>query len=177
MNAQHSSQNDSWRTPENIVEASRKVLGGIGFDPASSAEANKIIRADNYMDYLEDSLITSWPIGQSIYLNPPGGKLKGKSLVRLFWRRLMEYRASGSLTHGIFAMFSIGGLQTTQGEDVAAIEFPICIPRKRIRWVDPTGEKRRSPPHSNAFVYVPGSVDKTSLFMSVFSEMVGGCKR
>lgn len=175
MNVQHSMRNDSWRTPPDIIALVRQVLGVIELDPASSALANETVRAEHYLTREDDALTTLWSERRSVYLNPPGGKLGNQSLVRLFWRELMAYRSRGHLTHGIFAMFSVEGLQTTQGDHPCAMDFPICIPAKRVRWVHPT-EVKTSPSHSNAFIYVPGTVNRTSDFINVFQQL-GACKR
>lgn len=173
MNIQHSSRTDAWRTPPDIVGMVQAVLRGIDFDAASDSKANWEIQAGAYFDEGTDALTTPWPIDCSIYLNPPGGKLKGKSKMRLFWQRLMEYRKAGHLRHAIFACFSVEALQTTQGDHPCAMDFPFCVPRKRVKWVHPVLPKV-SPSHSNAFIYVPGTVNRTMNFMTEFSEL-GKC--
>jgi hypothetical protein len=153
----------------------RKVLGKIDLDPASSHEANRRVGAQSILTSADDGLICPWPTGCSVYLNPPGGKVRGKSCVRLFWRRLMEYRQAGCLKHAIFAMFSIEGLQTTQSDLPCAMDFPICVPSRRVRWVDPARPDASSPSHANAFIYIPGTEDYTDQFMDTFAEL-GRCK-
>lgn len=171
MNIQHSSRNDSWRTPLHVVELVHSVFGGPpDLDPASDPDANAAMRSRRILTREDDALVCPWDAaGCSVYLNPPGGKLAGKSVVRLFWRRLMEHR--GEFRHAIFAMFSIEGLQTTQGDHPAAMDFPICVPAKRVRWVDPTAAARTSPSQSNAFVYVPGTFDGTAEFVHHFGKL------
>lgn len=173
MNIQHSMRNDSWRTPQHVVDLVRRVLGVIELDPASSEQANRTVCAEQYYTRQDDALSFDWQTGCSIYLNPPGGRKGRDSMTRLFWRKLMAERERG-FKHAIFAMFSVEGLQTTQGDVPPAMSFPLCVPSKRIRWVHPT-EDKAAPSHSNAFVYVPGSMDQTSCFLSVFSEL-GCCK-
>ena len=43
-------------TPEFIIEAARRTMGGIDLDPASSFVANERVRATRYFDHLDDSL-------------------------------------------------------------------------------------------------------------------------
>lgn len=173
MNIQHSSRTDAWRTPDTVLELVRNVLGRIDLDPASDSQAQKKVKATDYINEYEDALEVMWPDSCSVYLNPPGGKLNGKSKVRLFWRMLMEYRARRGLKHAIFACFSVEALQTTQGDHPCAMDFPFCVPKKRIKWIHPTLEKV-SPSHSNAFIYVPGTINQTALFMTKFSKL-GKC--
>lgn len=174
MQVQHSSRHDFWETPNHILDLVREALGGINLDPASSERANRRVKADIFYTKLEDALIKPWAPGMSVYLNPPGGKTGNKSNTRLFWARMMQYREGGGLAHGVFAMFSVEGLQTTQGDHPCAMDFPICVPKKRVHWVLP-GEDKSAPSHSNAFVYVPGYLDFSERFVDVFSTL-GKCK-
>jgi ParB family transcriptional regulator, chromosome partitioning protein len=56
-------------TPAEYVPLIRRVLGEIELDPASCAEANKVIQAKNYYSIAEDGLTRPW-FG-NVYLNPP----------------------------------------------------------------------------------------------------------
>ena len=60
--------NDEWRTPPNILEAARDVMGGIHFDPYSSKRANKFVKATHY-NTLEDPL--TWWSTHKVWCNPP----------------------------------------------------------------------------------------------------------
>lgn len=174
MNILHSSKNDSWGTPPHIIELVRQTLGPIGFDPASSEHANATVQASTFFTKEVDALTTPWPMdpGMSVYLNPPGGKRRGRSMAGLFWERLLAHRAGFS--HAIFAMYSISGLQITQNYGpLSALDFPLCVPKTRVRWVHQE-EHKTSPSHANAFVYVPGRVDETDRFKSVFDSL-GAC--
>lgn len=174
MNIQHSARTDAWRTPPEILKMVKVVLGPIDFDAASDNDANRDVQAGAYFDEETDALTTAWPVDCSVYLNPPGGKLEGKSKVRLFWQRLMKYRKEGHLKHAIFACFSVEALQTTQGDHPCAMDFPFCVPKKRVKWVHPVHRDKISPSHSNAFIYVPGTVNSTSNFIIGFSPL-GKC--
>lgn len=166
MNIQHSSRTDQWGTPFEYVEAVHEVLGGIQLDAASSAHWNKTVGADAW---LEDALSDEpWCLNEplNIYLNPPGGKQGNKSLAGLFWQRLMVEKKR----HAIFMAFSAEALQNTQGKGTPCImDFPFCVPEKRIRFVS-MGEVKLAPSHSNVIVYVPGTVDRTDEFERVFSR-------
>jgi len=72
--------------------------------------------------------------------------------------------------------FSLEALQTTQasGPGRRMIDFPFCVPKKRIRFDHPTDTAKQAPSHSNAIVYVPGTENRTDEFVRAFRE-VGGC--
>jgi ParB family transcriptional regulator, chromosome partitioning protein len=186
-NVKHSSSKDDWMTPQDVIEAARKLLGAFDLDPASSAQANKRVRAERFIDKTEDGLCASWGGPQSsitVFLNPPGSKKGNRSISALFWERLMiEYRA-GIVQEAVFVGFSLEQLQTTQDKGVPSmIEFPFCVPAKRLRFVDPDDSGRNSPSHANVIVYVPplaedmlSSADRESQiaeFASIFSRFGG----
>ena len=180
MNIQHSSRTDAWGTPEDILESVRKVLGSIELDPASDEHFNQFVRAQKFITEEENGLSASWETywapttGPNIFLNPPGGKIANKSKTQLFWNRLMQQRALGRVNHAIFMGFSLECLQTTQSSSKSALDFPLCVPRKRIKFVAKNGTYN-APSHSNVIIYVPGHVDCTSDFIAEFSKY-GKCK-
>lgn len=174
-NVKHSSGSDRWFTPQHIIDMAREVLGEITLDPASEEIANKRVNAQHYLTKDDNGLTAEWIAG-SVFLNPPGSKLSGKSISSLFWRRLMEHRDSGKLTHAIFVGFSIEQLAISQSyHSKWMLDFPVCIPPGRLHFMNPESESNR-PSHNNVIVYVPGSIDNTDLFVEIFSQ-IGKCKR
>lgn len=170
MIAQHSSKNDDWLTPIWLVNSAKQVLGEIDLDPASSPEANVRVGAKKfYTKEEEDGLTKEWR--DTIFCNPPGGKVKGKSVAALFWTYLMQEIKSGNVNHAIFICFSAEALQNTQGKGVPSVgEYPFCIPAKRIHFDYPGSERKKAPTHGNVIVYVPGIVNNTRLFVETFKN-------
>jgi ParB family chromosome partitioning protein len=173
-NSKHFSKHDSWETPDYIIDMARSVLGAIDLDPASSFQANQRVGATKFIGLPNDSLEMAWAIDKpvSIYLNPPGGKAGNKSKTGLFWKKLIDLRDTGKLKHAIFMSFSIEALQHTQLLPVDSLcYFPLCIPRRRLVFIDPTGCNRASPTHASAIAYVPGTLNNSKTFREVFSEI------
>ncbi len=168
-NAQHLSLSNEWYSPPDIVESARAVLGIIDLDPATSDLANKTIRAERIIT--EDSLSSNWaderPV--SIYLNAPGGKVGNQSQAVLFWQKLQDLRVAGDLKHAIVICFSMEIFQTSQQCAHSVVDFPLCIPGKRLKYSAPEG-KPRSPTHASAIVYVPGTFDSTEVFVANFKK-------
>lgn len=172
MNIQHSNRDDSWGTPKEIVNLVKSVLGEIDLDPASNSRANDNIGAKRYLTEFDDGLTSDWGLNDTIFINPPSGKVNNKSKTNLFWQKLMLELYSGNVGHAIFLAFSIEQMQSSQRKGVPPMmNFPICVPAKRIPFVDPKGEGRLSPSHSNMIIYVPGSIDVTHKFKEYFSQL------
>ncbi len=175
MQVQHSSRNDNWATPKYIIKKVKSVLGSIELDPASNKHANDlIVKADKYYTKEDDSLsMDVWcEIPCTIYLNPPGGKKGNRSISALFWTKLMDHWEQGLVEHAIFMGFSLEQLAVTQGYHKYSIgDFTSCIPKRRIAFVDPLGEGRSQPSHSNVITYIPGNVNRVSLFKEVFHDL------
>lgn len=135
-----------WQTPLDVIEASRQALGGkISLDPASDVAANLDVRADFFFN--SSALEGDWSLDPSdtVFLNPPGGTLKGKSLPVLYWKTLLEeMREGGSnlllcngLVKAVFIAFSAGSFfQTVQslGPNYSPHVYPICWPTKRLQY-------------------------------------------
>lgn len=169
MNIQFSSRTDRWYTPLYILERVHRVLGRIDLDPASDAFGNARVMAAYYIS--EDSLSSPWSSSPAtIFLNPPGGKTNNRSNTVLFWDRLMSEVDAGRVRHAIFMCFSIEALQSSQQSVRSIGDYPFCVPSKRIRFDSQDGEYT-APSHSNAIVYVPGTIDKTRDFARAFSDL------
>lgn len=138
-------------------------MGGIDLDPASSKIANETVNADEYYDLDANGLSKEWY--GNVWLNPPGGRLPGvPSLTKAFWNKLMR---SPHLDQAIFLAFSMEALQTCQP---TIGKRPICIPDKRISFIDASGQPIKGNTHGSAFIYVSGFLDNTESFIETFSQ-------
>lgn len=78
-NIRHSSASVEHFTPGWLVEKARYVLGGIDLDPASSEEANRVVRAPRIYTRESNGLHQARWDGRTI-LNPPGGLVDGAGM-------------------------------------------------------------------------------------------------
>ncbi len=143
MNVQHLSKSSLWQTPQEIIEASRKLMEFIELDPASDEEANQRVEADVF--FFEDSLNQLWD-AETAFLNPPGGRGQPKA----FWNKLLENWKNENIGQAIYIAFSLEQLQQNQ----SMLDFPVCFPNKRLKYVPREG-KAASPTHASAIVYLP----------------------
>ena len=181
MNAQHSNKTDQWFTPDYILEAARSAVGGISLDPCSSPAANRRVKAVRYITKDMCGIRTEWVSSHSIgglFINPPSGRhpeLK-RPYSKLFWEKLMGLHSDTHkrycFTGAVFLCYSIEQLQSLQNIDscLSPVDFPMCIPRKRIRFIN-EGNKKNSPPHAQAVIYVPLRDNDEDRFFTAFENI------
>jgi hypothetical protein len=178
--ARHSMQSDCWHTPAAYVEAAREVMGGIDLDPASSEEANRIVRATKFYSAEDDGLRRKW--AGRVFVNPPGG------LVNEFWLKLIHERAFGGVLQAIWIGYSLEQLQTLQNVNlVTPLQYPMCIPRQRIAFVESEAKQaqriarltaqgkkasvRSAPSHANYIAYLGPQIDRFATVFGRFGQM------
>jgi ParB family chromosome partitioning protein len=169
MNIQHSSRSDEWFTPPDIIQRVRQALGGIDLDPASCAKANEVVGAGEYYDADRNGLVLPWH--GRVFCNPPGGKVGNRSKMGLFWDKLLCENAISGLRGSVFLCFSLEAAQSTQQYRRSILDYPFCVPAKRVRFVPGDGGRAEAPSHSNAIVYVPGSDNRTDAFVRAFDSL------
>ena len=123
-------------------------------------EATTWFGLDHPTPHLRDGLSIMWcdtldptPDGCDVrvFLNPPGGKAEGASSAKRWWFKLAKEYALDHIREAVFLGFSVELLQTTQvvetftaltigGGDAGThplpipLDFPICIPSRRLRF-------------------------------------------
>lgn len=157
----HSSKSNEWYTPAIYVEAARQVLGGIDLDPASSAEANRTVRATCFYTAADDGLAQQWQ--GRIWLNPPYGRTRGKSNQELWSRRLIADHRAGYVTAAVLLVNAVPGNRWF----APLWDFPLCFVGHRIRFELPGGMLADAPTHSNVLAYLGPERD---CFVSIFSQ-------
>jgi len=84
---------DSWFTPAYVTDKARAALGGrIDFDPFSSRDANKTVKARRFLTLADDALTApKWATARTdtVWMNPP----YGRDCARAVERFTAEFRA------------------------------------------------------------------------------------
>ena len=140
--ALHSSESNEWYTPPAIVDAARDVMGGIDLDPATCAQAQAWIQADQF--YTERGLEQPWK--GRLFVNPPYGRTGNK---RRWSQHLIAAHDSGSVTAAVLVV-------TAAMNDLwfnPLLAYPICFPKGRVKFISASPSKQ-SPGHSTAVVYL-----------------------
>lgn len=177
MNPKHLSNSNEHYTPPKVAALSRALLGRIDLDPASSAIANQIIRANSFFTEEQDGLNQEWY--GTVFLNPPGGKIKGrKSSLGVWWEKLLQEYESGRVTEAIFVSFQLSLLRLDQ----SCLSFPFVVPRQRLRFYSFNNDRgtltpQNSPTHDNAIFFLPNKKshrERAKVFLRIFESVGGG---
>lgn len=178
-----------WYTPSPFVEAARQVMGSIDLDPASHEEANLTVKAGAFFTAENNGLTLRW--WGNVFVNPPGGKGPGgKPLVPAFWKHMMKEYADGNFDQAIWIGYSLEQLQTLQRVSFKSpLNFPLCIPHRRIAFVENEAKKAAriekliaqgkdpnkasGPSHSNYICYLGERREDFSRIFSRFGQVCG----
>lgn len=152
------SSNVEWYTPANIIEAARRTMGGIDLDPASSAQANRIVRATHYITSVDDGICMPW--SGRIWLNHPFGRQSNP----LWIAKLCDLYANGYVTQACCITFAC----TSEEWFVPLFNFPMCFLRPRTNYIGPDGEPVRGVTKGSVVTYMGNN---SHLFCRYFGEL------
>lgn len=131
--AEFSSASPDYGTPLVVADSARVVFNAeIDLDPSSSELFNRVIGARHIYTRQDDGLAPHNKWRGNVFANPPGDK--SGELVKRFWEKLISQYYERYTTAAIWIGFNINQLQTLQQTrlGVSPLDFPICIPNKRI---------------------------------------------
>lgn len=125
-------ESSEWYTTTPILDCAREALGGeFDLDPASNEIANVHVRAKR-IHTIETPKADRGPWRGRIFHNPPNP-------ARPWWDQSMAERVDAENAHEpfglIYVAYSIEALQQSQGWSRSMLDFPLCIPRQRVRYM------------------------------------------
>jgi DNA N-6-adenine-methyltransferase Dam len=161
--ANYSSASVEWYTPARYLEGVRLVLDKIDLDPASSTEANAVVRASKIFTKDDDGLKQAW-FGR-VFMNPPYGRTEdGKgSLAGAFCRKAIAEYECGNVKACIILVNSLH----SQSWQAPLYDYAFCLVDHRIHFISADGQENASPTYQNVFVYLGHDVLK---FAKVFAR-------
>jgi hypothetical protein len=163
QSASFSSESNEWYTPTRYLEAVRQVLGQIDLDPASSAQANVVVRAAKIFTKEDDGLGRDW-FGR-VFMNPPYGRMgDGSSLASAFCMKAIEQFSAGNIEAGIILVNS----SHSQSWQAPLYKHAVCFVDHRIHFVSADGEENENPTFQNIFVYLG---NERTRFAEVFASV------
>jgi phage N-6-adenine-methyltransferase len=151
---------NEWYTPTKCIDMTRRVLGEIDLDPASSEVAQETVRAKEWFSKQDDGLQQKWR--GRVWMNPP----YSYPLIEQFIVKLLDELSADRVAEAIALTNSM--TETAWFHRAAGIARAVCFTRGRLRFFRYTEGDRTNPPCGSAFFYFGENADK---FADVFKEI------
>lgn len=153
----NNSGDNEWYTPDEYLDAARRVVGEFDLDPASNPIANEKVRAATFYTAEDSGLVKEW--AGVVWMNPPyEGRLIGQ-----FAEKLCDSFAAGHVTAAVVLVNN--ATETRWFQAIAEQASAVCFPKGRVKFWHP--RKEAVPLQGQAVLYL-GS-DKEA-FVSEFSS-------
>lgn len=146
----HNSGENEWYTPPAIIEAARRVMGGIDLDPATSEIANQTVKATRIFTEETDGLSQEWPVGR-IWMNPP----YAQPFMGQFAERITQEAMRGSEA----IVLVNNATETAWFQRMGEVASAVCFPKSRVKFLDPYGNPG-APLQGQAVIYFGPNVEK-----------------
>jgi phage N-6-adenine-methyltransferase len=125
----HNSGNNEWYTPKDYAAAVRVVLGEIDLDPASTAQANDVIKAKAYYTVEQNGLAQPWR--GRVFLNPP----YAQPAIEHFATKFAISVQAKDVTAGVVLVNN--ATETDWFGMLSSVATAICFPEGRVRFWSP----------------------------------------
>lgn len=155
----HSSGENEWYTPPELIESVRAVMGDIDCDPASSKIANNTIQAKQFYTIADDGLSCEW--AGRVFLNPP----YAQPLVAQF-AKAIAYKYETNETIEACVLVN-NATETAWFRRILSQASAVCFIQGRVKFLDQQGQRSGCPLQGQAVLYL-GS--KQKLFAEIFTK-------
>jgi ParB family chromosome partitioning protein len=162
----YNSGNFEWYTPSVYIEAAREVMGSIDIDPASTALANETIKAKTFYTKETNGLTKEWE--GNVWMNPPYKHV----LIVQFISTLLKKLEQGEVKQAIVLVNN--ATETKWFQSILEICDAICLPKKRIKFIDPSGKQNDGPLQGQAVLYFGANVVEFKRIFANFGPIL--CK-
>ena len=142
----NNSGNNEWYTPAVFIEAARDVMGGIDLDPATSETANRKVKAAKIFTAENSGLDQDWPTSR-IWMNPP----YAQPLMSQFAEKFAAHMALADGSEGIVLVNN--ATETKWFQQLFSLSDAFCLPKSRIKFLDPDGNADGTPLQGQAIIY------------------------
>lgn len=155
----NNSGNNEWYTPAKYIEMARKVMGGIDLDPATSEIANRTVKAGMIFTAETDGRNKKWH--GNVWMNPP----YAQPLIADFADAITSKKLSGEIEQACILVNN--ATETAWFQRLLDAATAVCLPRSRIRFIDPDGSPGGAPLQGQAIIYMGSNV---SAFKDAFAS-------
>lgn len=167
---------NEWYTPTEYIEAARKTMGSIDLDPASTAQANKVVKAKTFYTKENDGLVQKWQ--GNVWLNPPYAQPLIRKFIDLLVDRVDSANqggaprpVAGEMDQAIVMVNN--ATETKWFQKMLKRCDVICFPGRRIKFLDPQGIPG-DPLQGQAILYFGYNIDQFEKEFSKFGHIVYG---
>jgi phage N-6-adenine-methyltransferase len=155
----HNTGENEWYTPEQYIDAARRVMGSIDTDPASSDLANQTVKAGTYYTENENGLDKEW--SGNIWMNPP----YSQPLISEFIAAFAEKYNADEFNQACVLVNN--ATETGWYQSLLVFATAVCFLKGRVKFIDKNGNASGAPLQGQTVLYF-GSDEKK--FTDVFSE-------
>jgi len=145
----HNSGENEWYTPPEYINAARSAMGDIDCDPASSAIANKTVKAEIYFTEKENGLANKW--NGRVWMNPP----YAQPLCQQFCSALVEKYQAKEIEQACVLVNN--ATETVWQQEMLSACAAVCFVKGRVRFIDIAGNPG-APLQGQVLLYFGNSV-------------------
>lgn len=164
--AQNSGENE-WYTPPAHIAAARAAMGSIDCDPASSAIANRCVKAEVFYTAEDNGLARKWH--GAVWMNPP----YAQPLIAQFAEAVASKYEAGEIEQACVLVNN--ATETEWFQRMLTASSAVCFPRSRVRFLDPDGNPG-APLQGQAIIYMGACAEQFAAafagFGAVFTHWV-----
>jgi hypothetical protein len=142
------SGDQEYYTPQPIIEAARRTMGGIYLDPFSSIEANKRVGAKWYHTKEDDGLTMVWR--GNVWMNHPFSREMNEKCIR----KLVGHYADGEISQACCITFAA----TSEKWFQPLLTYPQCFLSPRTNYHLPDGTLKRGVTKGSVVTYLGPTV-------------------
>ena len=150
VHVSHNSGENEWYTPPDIIERARGAMGAIDCDPASSAFANKNVKADTFYTIKENGLDLKWK--GRVWLNPPYSNPLCAKFCEAAAMKFLDKEIEQA------CVLVNNATETAWFQRMLRVATAVCFLEGRVKYLDKTGQPANSPLQGQAVLYLGNRV-------------------